>query len=183
MRYAAFFRGVNVGGKNKVLMAELKELFSDCGFSDVRTYIQSGNVLFATEKEEAATINVISAAFEKRFGFHSDVILRSHEELTAVLSALPFTQEEIREAEAAMPEVEHVYIYFSQNAIDAEAITALCDEYAGEDRLRAATRELYLLCRQSIRDSKLAAPVTKLGVPLTCRNQKTLQKIRNMFEA
>jgi uncharacterized protein (DUF1697 family) len=177
MKYVAFFRGINVGGKNKVKMADLKQLFYDCGFYAVKTYIQSGNVIFESDQDGSLLPDVISHAFEKRFAFHSYVVLRSGDEITAMMSALPFTKEEIKQAEAEAPEVEHVYVFMSNGDVDLAAAETLRLAYGGQDKLSAGKRELYLLCYHSVRDSKLAASLSNLGTPLTSRNQNTMLKI------
>lgn len=177
MKYAAFFRGINVGGKNKVKMAELQILFESCGFRAVTTYIQSGNVVFESGLDEPALYDMISAAFEKRFGFPSQVVLRTDHEISEMLENLPFTEEEIAQAEASMPDVAHVYIFLSGKAV----APAVAERGVNGDVLIAGKREYYLLCRKSIRDSKFAAALSKPESGLTARNLNTLQKISQMF--
>ena len=71
MKYIALLRGINVGGNNKVSMAELKQCFEGLGFTDVSTYINSGNVVFDADSEDVALlINQCEAAIQKTFGFH-----------------------------------------------------------------------------------------------------------------
>jgi len=77
--------------------------------------------------------------------------------------------------------VEHIYIYLSDSAPDIEKANRLCASYTGNDKFEIMNREIYLLCFQSIRDSKLAALLTKLPQPLTARNLKTIKKISLMF--
>ena len=177
MKYVAFFRGINVGGKNKVKMADLKQLFHDCGFCEVKTYIQSGNVLFESDKDKHLLPDIIFHAFSERFGFQSHVVLRSGDEISEIISALPFTKEEIELAESELPEVEHVYVFLSNGNIDFAAAETLRLIYDGEDKLYVGKRELYLLCYHSVRDSKLAASLSRLDASLTSRNLKTMLKI------
>lgn len=181
-KYVAFFRGINVGGKNKVKMVDLKQLFHDCGFHGVKTYIQSGNVIFESDQDEAFLSDVIFHAFEKRFTFQSHVILRSSDEIFSIMSALPFTKEEIKQAEEKTPEVEHVYVFMSNDSINPAAVKALCSTYDGEDKLSVGKRELYLLCYDSVRNSKLVTLLSKLGISLTSRNQKTMYKICELLD-
>ncbi len=182
MQYVVFFRGINVGGKNIVKMADLAQLFAKMGFTEVKTYIQSGNVIFASdEKDKPALIRLITDAFASRFGFESAVILRSGIEIANVLASLPFTAAEIESAGRETPGVEHSYIYLSNGSIDGQRVEALCSGYCGKDKLHIAESEIYLLCHQSIRDSKLAAMLTKLPQPLTCRNMKTMERIHAMM--
>lgn len=177
MKYAAFFRGINVGGKNKVKMAELQSLFEGCGFRAVKTYIQSGNVVFESVLDEPALSGIISAAFEERFGFPSQVVLRTDHEISEILENLPFTEKEIAQAEVAMPDVAHVYLFLSGKAV----APAVAERGVDGDVLIAGKREYYLICRKSIRDSKIAAALSKPEAGLTARNLNTLQKINQMF--
>ena len=181
MKYVAFFRGINVGGKHIVKMAALGQLFSDLGLIDVKTYIQSGNVIFSSDLEQHLLIPLIENAFEARFEFSSAVVIRSDAEIRSLVDALPFEASEIEQAENENPDVEHVYIYLSQSAIDSERVDRLCVSYDGKDRIKILEREIYLLCFQSIRDSKLAALLTKLPQPLTFRNLRTLKKISSII--
>jgi uncharacterized protein (DUF1697 family) len=181
MRYAAFFRGINVGGNHQVKMDDLRQFFADCGFQNVQTVIQSGNVLFETSRDQASLPDLISRAFADRFGFQSNAAVRSGEEMTVLLAALPFSPDEITQAEAAHPDVEHVYVYLSNRTVDPAAAEALRQTYAGPDRLAAGKREYYLLCHQSIRVSKLAAALSKLDASLTARNLNTMRKIHALL--
>lgn len=183
MRWIAFFRGINVGGKNAVKMAELKRLFEECGFSRVQTYIQSGNVLFDAGADEEWLRDTIEGAFARRFGFPSDIVLRTADALAALIAALPFSPEEIAQAEAANPDVAHVYVYLSGTRIDPQAVEALQSAAGGPDRLAAGPREVYLLCRQSVRVSKPAVSLSKLGIPLTARNLNTLHSLLALASA
>ncbi len=181
MKYVALFRGINVGGKNIAPMAELKKMLAELGFEGVSTYIQSGNAVFASEDGPEVIAERIGAAFSARFGFESKVILRNKAEWEAILARLPFSPEEIAAAEAAAPEVEHLYLYLLEEAAPGQALGALQAAYAGPDRLVGLGREIYFLCHQSVRDSKLAASLAKLNLPMTCRNWKTLNKIAEIL--
>ena len=181
MKYVAFFRGINVGGKNIVKMIDLSQLFIGLGFHDIKTYIQSGNVIFSSDIEQHLLVPLIEQAFEEQFGFSSAVVIRSGTEIKSIVDSLPFGAEEIKQAQKENPDVEHIYIYLSNSAIDIEKVNQLCASYSGIDRFRIINREIYLLCFQSIRDSKLAIVLTKLPQPLTSRNLKTMEKISSML--
>jgi len=178
VKYVAFFRGINVGGKNIVKMTDLSQLFISLGFHDVKTYIQSGNVIFSSDIEQHLLVPLIEQAFEEQFGFSSAVVIRSDTEIGSIVDSLPFRAEEIEQAQNENPDVEHIYIFLSNSAIDIEKVSQLTASYYGKDRSQIVDREIYLLCFQSIRDSKLAAALVKLPQPLTSRNLKTLEKIR-----
>ena len=181
MKYVAFFRGINVGGRNTVKMSELSRLLVGLGFQNVKTYIQSGNAIFSSDMEQHLLTPKIEHAFEEQFGFQSVVVIRSDTEITNIVDSLPFGAEEIEQAQNETPDVEHIYIYLSDSSLDFEKIIELCASYDGKDRLHFEDREVYLLCFQSIRDSKLASLLTKLPQQLTARNHKTMKKISLML--
>ncbi len=181
MRYAAFFRGLNVGGHANVKMQDLRALLEGLGFAGVRTYIQSGNAVFETELPEDECTARICEAFTARFGIDCAVTLRTEEELAGVLRGLPFDAQQMAAAEAADPKVEHVYVYLADGPVPQEELDAMRGRYEGPDLLCEGTREVYLLCHESVRLSKLAALLPRLGRALTARNLRTLQKVHGMM--
>jgi len=138
MQYIAFFRGINVGGKNVVKMIDLKKLFTDMGFQDVRTYIQSGNVIFSSDRGRTSLAAEIECVFQKQFGFRSPVILRSGTELTAILDAQPFSAAEIRQAEEEYPDVEHLYVHLFDAPLNSKNIEQACSGHNGKDKICVA---------------------------------------------
>ena len=89
-RYVALLRGINVGGKNLVAMPELAETFREAGYHDVRTYIQSGNVLFqSTESNLERLTNDIQKALSAEFNYASRVVVVSHKQLKAAVQRAP----------------------------------------------------------------------------------------------
>ncbi len=177
MVMVALFRGLNVGGKNKVKMEALRGMLEGIGCRDVRTYIQSGNAVFEADEGEAALSAKIEQGFMDAFGFDSAVILRSGDELGMIIEKLPFPAEDIAEAERAADGAESLYCYLPGAAVPASKIEELRAAYGGRDRISTSGREIYLLCYQSVRDSKLAASLAKLQTPMTSRNLKTLRKL------
>lgn len=90
MTYVALLRGINVGGNRTVDMGQLKATFESVGMLDVRTYINSGNVVFRAEPDGSDDlVRVLEAAIEATFGFHVMVILRAADRIRAVVEALP----------------------------------------------------------------------------------------------
>ena len=181
MKYVAFFRGLNVGGKNTVKMADLTRLFINMGFHDVKTYIQSGNVIFSSDRKQHILTPEIEHAFKEQFGFSGAVVIRSGMEMKAIVNALPFSKTEIEQAQNENPDVQHVYVYLSNDTFNVEKIYRLFAAYSGKDSYKILGREIYLLCFQSVRDSKLASALMKLPRPLTSRNLKTIEKIALML--
>lgn len=90
MKYVALLRGINVGGNSKVDMKQLKAMFESAGMSAVRTYINSGNVIFEHSRErDPALTKSLERAIEKGFGFHVGVLVKSEDEIRMVVEATP----------------------------------------------------------------------------------------------
>lgn len=92
MVYVALLRGINVGGKNKVDMKQLKVVFEEAGMTSVRTYINSGNVIFSSNiRSRAKLTSLLEGAISESFGFHIPVLVRDLKNIKTVLKALPDT--------------------------------------------------------------------------------------------
>lgn len=103
MMYVALLRGINVGGKNKVDMKLLKETFEQAGMHEVETYINTGNVIFVCDGGSKPDIaDVLEKAIVERFGFFVKVTLRTFDEMTAVMDALPneWSNDEVMKSDA-----------------------------------------------------------------------------------
>jgi uncharacterized protein (DUF1697 family) len=174
--YIALLRGINVGGKNVIKMADLKRTFESIGVSDVKTYIQSGNVLFKSNESEEALCNKIEQEIETVFGISVEVILRTSNELEQLLLDCPFSKEEITEAEK-VSEAESLYVALLKHNPLKEKLEYI-DRYKSEsDKYYIVGRNVYLLFKHSIRNSKLVNNFYKLDVATTVRNWKTLSKL------
>ncbi|MBK1813278.1 DUF1697 domain-containing protein [Clostridium sp. YIM B02505] len=179
--YVALLRGINVGTKNRIKMADLKQLFESLGYVNVKTYIQSGNVIFKSGEDEEAIINKIEEAFEAKFGFSSKIILRSGKELRDIIKNCPFLETEITEAKAAA-EGECLYVSLMKFA-PLEKKIQLINKYVDEDnKYKIIGRDIFLLFSKSIRNSKLANNLGKLDVPDTVRNWNTINKLIAMLD-
>ncbi|WP_336067315.1 DUF1697 domain-containing protein [Mesoflavibacter sp. CH_XMU1404-2] len=91
--YVAFLRGINVGGHHKILMKDLRELLNSIGFKDVKTYIQSGNVIFKSDVEnnsllEEKILNII----KDKYNYNIDVVVKQPQDIQAILDNSPFDQ-------------------------------------------------------------------------------------------
>lgn len=178
--YIALLRGINVGGHNIIKMAELKQLFESMGLYEVKTYIQSGNVVFKSNEEEEVLCNKIEHEINSVLGFSVTVMLRTSEELEQIITNLPFSEEEISKA-AMSTEVETLYVALLTKAPLQEK-AELLEAYKGqEDKYEIIGREVFLLFNnKSIRNSKLPNNLNKLDVPNTVRNWKTINKLASM---
>ncbi|HYF81548.1 MAG TPA: DUF1697 domain-containing protein [Clostridia bacterium] len=174
--YIALLRGINVGGKNIIKMADLKRVFETMGLCEVQTYIQSGNVLFKSNEEEEILRKKIEYEIEDVFGFSVAVILRDSEELERIISSCPFSKGEVSEAESSS-EGESLYVSILAYAPSQEKSEHLNKYRSENDEYRIIDREVFLLFRHSIRNSKLANNLQKLEIPATVRNWKTINKL------
>jgi Uncharacterized protein conserved in bacteria len=176
--YIALLRGINVGGKNMIKMADLRKMFESLGYGSVKTYIQSGNVVFKSDEKEDLLRLKIEAGIKKTFDINLTVILRTAVELQTALDGCPFSKKEIQEAES--PDYETLYLALLPNVPLPEKLAILDTYGATEDQYKIIGRDIYLLFHQSIRDSKLAGNLNRLGVESTVRNFKTINKLAEL---
>lgn len=174
--YIALLRGINVGGKNKIKMADLKCSMEAIGLCHVKTYIQSGNVLFESNEGEELLRKKIEQKIEEDFGLSINVILRTASELEWILQNCPFSKERIAEAESTS-EGESLYVSMMTQIPAQEKIDKLSKYKSEGDEYKIVGREIFLLFSHSIRNSKLANNLQKLEVPATVRNMNTISKL------
>lgn len=167
--YIALLRGINVGGHHKMKMADLKGLLESMGLQKVKTYIQSGNVLFETEQDDSLS-KCLEEEIEKRFGFPVPVVLRTSDEFKRVLKNCPYRMDELAENES-------VSVAFLADVPEQSGIGLLSAYRSEMDDFEIAGKDVYLFFKHSIRDSKLAANLSKLGTAATVRNWNTVKKL------
>lgn len=176
-RMIALLRGINVGAGNRIRMDALRRLFEEAGFSGVETYIQSGNVLFSTDSPEGEVRDTIIRILLESAGIKTTVVLRNAEELAAILSNCPFSNEEIEVAQRDNAEGESFYVYLLPQAPAPETLQKLAALPQESDRFFVVGRDVYLLLRQSVRNSKLAIKLQKLFPEATARNWNTMNQL------
>ncbi len=181
MRYAILLRGVNVGGKRVVPMAELTALLTGMGFGNVRTLLQSGNAALDADLPEDELLARVRSAFEEHFGFACGMTARSADELHAIAANPPFPPEAVARAEAADPQTKHLYAYFLESAPGPEAFRRLFPPSAG-DALAVGRREIFLLCEKSVRLSPTALRLAAAFPAATARNWNTVEKLAAITE-
>lgn len=170
--YIALLRGINVGGKNKVKMEALKQMFVRLRLCQVQTYIQSGNVVFKSTEAEEALQRKIEDEFKQLFGFSVVVILRTAEEIRTLIANCPFAKKDIGEA---APTAEHLYAAFLLKAPAGDDIEKLSVYRQEKEEFHISGRDICLLLPHSIRDSKLANNLQRLDVPMTVRKLENNQ--------
>jgi uncharacterized protein (DUF1697 family) len=177
--YIALLRGINVGGHKKVAMADLRALVSELGFADVRSLLQSGNLVFRSSARSAAQIeHLLEAALKKRLALQIDVFVRTAEEWEALV-----TQNPLR-AEAERDPSHFVAVLFKQ-APPAEKVKELRAAITGPEVVRAKGREAYIVYPDDMGHSRLTNALIekKLGTRATARNWNTVLKLRDLASA
>ena len=171
MKYAAFLRGINVGGRTSIKMEALRACLAALGFENVRTYIQSGNVVFETAEEDDKKLAAqIEAAVEKEF-FKTPVMVRSVDELKDIIENNPFAGEEFED--------NRFHVVFLAEALSDEKRAMLLANNRDEEKFAVRRREVYCLLKNGVADSLLGKKYIdiKLKTPATARNWRTLNKI------
>jgi uncharacterized protein (DUF1697 family) len=166
--WVAFLRAVNVGGRSKVPMAELRAALADAGLEEVRTYIASGNVLFASDRARTALAGLIERALQDEFGVSSAVVLRTPKELQGVIAAHPFGTD-----------TSKTYVTFlaaKPKAVDVRKLQALDVE---PDRVVVSGSEVFVLHPNGAGKPRLSGAQLErtIGVPGTGRNWRTVAKL------
>jgi uncharacterized protein (DUF1697 family) len=174
--WIVLFRGINVGGNNRLLMAELKGALKALGLKNIRTYIQSGNVVLDSDQTDVLSLkSKIAASVEKLKGFRPKVFLLTASDLKQAVESNPFPKE------ISDPKTLH-FLFLSKAATNAntktiEEIKVATESYHLTDTV------FYLHAPDGIGRSKLAAQVEKLlGVATTGRNYRTIEKLMAMIE-
>lgn len=173
--FVVLLRGINVGGHNRVPMAELREALSEAGFSDVSTYIASGNVILdSDDRTEQQVVDEVEAVVADRFGLSIPIVARSVGEWPSILDANPFT-----DAESAPKTLQ---VSLCDRAPDPEAVAAFDDDAYQPDRIGIVGRELYLWYPDGSGRSKLTGAVLErqLDVTTTARNWSTMLKLAEL---
>jgi len=174
--YVGLLRGVNVGGKHKLPMKALVETVSSCDCANVRTYIQSGNVVFTASRGIARKLPMVLAKkIEDRFGFAVPVILRRRDELARVVRDNPFLGE-------GMPE-NLLHVYFLAGNPSAGALQTLDPRRSAPDQFRVVGQEIYLHLPNGMADTKLTSAYfdSRLETVCTARNWATLLKLLELM--
>ena len=172
--YIALFRGINVGGRNVLPMNELVSLLENIGVQNVKTYIQSGNIVFQSQETDASLLaDTISAAIKKSRGFEPQVLLLELEEIEKAVEENPFPEAE--------SEPKTLHFHFLASVPRNPNFDALERIKSERERFHLKDNVFYLHAPDGIGRSKLAANAEKvLGVSMTSRNWRTVCKVMDM---
>jgi len=173
----SLFRAINVGGRT-IKMDDLIDLHQSLGLRDVVPYIQYGNVVFATEEPDLACLKrEIEDAFATRFAFHTEVMLRTSAELSAIVAKNPFQSRPDQESKRV------VVMFLSARPADT-AVEDLLKTYAGSEEVFAKGNELYIYYGEGIGRSKLTTSYIekKLHTSGTARNWNTVLRLQELSQ-
>ncbi len=170
-RKIAILRGINVGGKRKILMTDLKVLCEKLGWNDVKTYIQSGNLIFNSNKQSSELENTLESAIAEKFGFDVPVIVRSLKELQASIDKNPFIDK--------AADVNQLHLTFLKEKPTHENLEKTLTYNYEPDKFKIDEKDVFILCKRKYHQSKLTNNFfyNKLKVGATTRNWKTVLKL------
>jgi uncharacterized protein (DUF1697 family) len=163
--FIALLRAVNVGGTGKLPMSDLKGMCEASGFSGVRTYIASGNVVFTSGKSEAAVKKALEAKLEAYAGKPVGVLVRSAAEIQTVLAGNPFPK----------APANRVVAVFLDSPPPKDTLAAVRGQK--DEAISLGKREIYIHYGEGMAKSKLVVPAAKTG---TARNMNTIATLAKM---
>lgn len=186
MRYIALLRGINVGGNTMIKMAELKVVFEECGFENVVSYINSGNIAFDADPEqkpagskdfhstEATLVSTIEKAIAERFDKRIPVMIREKSAIKAILANNPFAGQ--------FESHKEMHVLFLKEDMPAEKLDQLLAAAPDGERYAAIGRELYCHLPKGVIDSLLGKSFLekKLKLAVTGRNWRTTEKLATL---
>jgi len=173
--YILLLRGINVGGRNALPMKELVALLEDLGCRNVRTYIQSGNVVLQTSKNASSLSKQVSAKVKERRGFEPCVLLLELQDFIRAIAANPF-----HEAESDPKGLHFGFLDSVPSKPDLKKLEALKTK---SERFQLIDKVFYLHAPDGVGRSKLAANSERLlGSSMTDRNWQTVGKLRDTAE-
>jgi uncharacterized protein (DUF1697 family) len=176
--WVALLRGINMGGKNLLPMTDLARLFEEAGCAGVRTYIQSGNVLFTASRARAEKLpGLIASGIADRFGYRIPVLLRTAADLGETIGNNPFLQ-------AGAPQ-NWLHVLFLANQPDAGRVATLDPLRSPPDAYAVRGREIYLQCPNGAGSTKLTNAYfdSRLATISTGRNWRTVLKLFELAQA
>ena len=176
--YISMLRGINVGGHKRIKMDQLRKSFEALGFEQVKTYIQSGNVVFTTGKTSPAALSKkIEERILKDFGFPASVISRNADEMSKMIAENPFLQQ--RGIDPAK-----LHVMFLSEPPTPAALKELAEVTVAPEQCQCSAREIYFYLPNGVSKSVLwNSPVDRiLAVVTTTRNWRTVNTLHRMCQ-
>jgi len=172
MKYAAFLRGINVGGKNMIKMELLRGMFSSLGFSNVKSYINSGNIIFESDETDDLALSAkLEEAITETFTFNIKVMVRKISEIENLVKTNPFAGQ--------FENDKDLHVFFLDEDLSEENCELLLSKNCENEMFAVQNREIFCLLRISVLDSLMGKDYLgkKLKVSATARNWRTVNKI------
>jgi uncharacterized protein (DUF1697 family) len=171
MRQISILRGINVGGRNKINMQLLADLYRRLDLQNVTTYIQSGNVAFDSDADSNDLTAQIEAAIQTEFGFTVPVIVRSRDNWASVVASNPFLEK--------ITETDKLHVTFLEKTPDPQHLNKLLSYHYPPDEFIVIDNNIYLHCPIDYGNSKLTNNFfeSKLKIKATTRNWRTTCKL------
>lgn len=177
--YIAFLRGINVSGKKKIPMAELRELCESVKLKDVKTYIQSGNIIFKSDRTNSTELEkLLEKAILNNFGFEVPVLIKTIDQLGKIISLNPFKFEtDILE--------NKIYFVLLNSGPKIEILESFKNEEFKNEEFFYNENCIYLKCREGYGKAKLNNNLIehKLKLIATTRNYRSMQALLKMATA
>jgi uncharacterized protein (DUF1697 family) len=175
--HIALLRGINVGGNRKLPMQKLRSLCEELGWLDVRSYIQSGNLVFCSSAKGPRLETELERAIEKHFGFSISVLVRSAKNWSGYLKENPFPR-------ASEREPNRVMLVLAKQAPKEDALRELSPYAKNGERLRRVKHALWIHYPEGAGKSKLTPSVLErcVGSPVTARNWRTALRLEEMTQ-
>ncbi|WP_397363725.1 DUF1697 domain-containing protein [Olleya sp. R77988] len=173
--YLAFLRGINVGGHNKIPMQELRDLLNQIGFKDVKTYIQTGNIIFKTSSTDRNLLaSKIKNGIYNQFGFDIPVLIKTPTQIISILEKCPFTEEEKLKS----------YFALLYDKATIQQIQSLKSYSFPDEKFQLIDDCIYLYSSIGYGKSKANNNFfeKKIKIKLTTRNYNTLNKLVKLLE-
>jgi uncharacterized protein (DUF1697 family) len=170
--YISMLRGINVGGQKKITMEALRDLYAALELGNVRSYVQSGNIVFDSIEPEAVTLaGRIEAHIERSFGFAVLVFVRGVPDFQRVLAANPFLK--------ANADPGKLHVTFLYSPPSQAALSSLSRPAAGDDQFSTGEQAVYLFCPNGYGKTRFSNDFfeRKLNVPATTRNWNTVNAL------
>lgn len=169
-KYIAILRGINVGGKRKILMADLKELLTSKGFENVKSYIQSGNIAFDFKVNTVSKLeNIIIDAIKEKYGFDVPTIVITPNEAQSIIDNNPYKAEDLSK----------LHVTFFKEEPDVSLVSKIKEINFAPDEFHFSKKAVYLKIADKYHKSRLSNTFfeKKLKISATTRNWKTVNKL------
>jgi uncharacterized protein (DUF1697 family) len=174
VRQIVLLRGINLGPRNRIAMPALRELLTGAGFEDVRTYVQSGNVVLETRRKPAGVAKACEELIAAELGLDIGVVVRTRDELAEVVRRNPLGD--------VADNPKRYQVSFLDSELDPKVADTLSGLAAGSERMEVIGREIYAWHPEGVARSKLWAGLAGkgLGVKSTARNWTTVTTLLEM---